>query len=218
MEMITTSIPWRPDEHEGLIRVGDWLANTSPRASNPLEWVYLVLEPIGEAAAVLEFQRITHEGRIKVTTNQATRILTTKLRPVRVLSQERPEATLNITREPPAQGKAPLLYWIFDEGFIRDLPWDPGEWHWQAISPLGNAPFYEPPSRVLATTNRSSLTMQGVRLQLRGICSTPSPQLSHGAQRLGSFQKSLDGMASAARAGDHLALRPARRNGDGTRG
>ncbi len=75
-----------------------------------------------------------------------------------------------------------------------------------------------PPRRVLATTNRSSLTMQGVRFQLRGICSTPSSQLSHGAQRLGSFQKSLDGVASAARAGDHLALRPVGRSGDGARG
>jgi hypothetical protein len=64
METITTSIPWRPDEHEGLIRAGDWLTNTSPRASNPLEWVYLVLEPTGETASVLEFQRITNEGCI----------------------------------------------------------------------------------------------------------------------------------------------------------
>ncbi len=130
METITTSIPWRPDEHEGLIRAGDWLANTSPRASNPLEWVYLVLEPTGETASVLEFQRTTHEGRIQATTNQATRIHTTKLRPVRVLSQERLGAIFKIAREHPAQGKAPLLYWIFDKGFIRNLPWDPGEWHW----------------------------------------------------------------------------------------
>ncbi len=142
METIKTSIPWRPDEHEDLIRAGDWFANSSPRASNPLEWVYLVLEPTDDTASVLEFQRITHEGRVQATTNQATRILTTKLRPVRVFSQERPGATLKIAREPPAQGKAPLLYWIFDEGFIRDLPWDPGEWHWQAIPPLGDAPFF----------------------------------------------------------------------------
>ncbi len=142
METIMTSIPWRLDEHEGLIRAGDWLANSSPRASNPLEWVYLVFEPTGDTVAILEFQRITHEGRIQATTNQATRILTTKLRPVRVLSQERPEATFKIAREPPVQGKAPLLYWIFDKGFICDLPWDPGEWHWQAIPPLGDAPFY----------------------------------------------------------------------------
>jgi hypothetical protein len=59
-----------------------------------------------------------------------------------VLSQERPGATLKVARELLAQGKAPLLYWIFDARFIRDLPWDPREWHWQPIPPLGNAPFY----------------------------------------------------------------------------
>jgi hypothetical protein len=142
MGTITTSIPWRSDEHEGLIRAGDWLANTSPRTSNPFEWVYLVFERTGETASVLEFQRITNEGRIQATTNQVTRILTTKLRPVKVFSQERPGATLKIAKEPPAQGKMPLIYWIFDKGFIRDLPWDPGEWHWQATPPLGDAPFY----------------------------------------------------------------------------
>jgi len=59
-----------------------------------------------------------------------------------MLSQERPGATLKVAREPLAQGKVPLLYWIFDVGFILDLPWDPGEWHWQSIPPLGDAPFY----------------------------------------------------------------------------
>jgi hypothetical protein len=69
METITTSIPWRPDEHEGLIRAGDWLANSAPRASNPLEWVYLVFEPTGDTASILKFQTTTHEGRIQATTN-----------------------------------------------------------------------------------------------------------------------------------------------------
>jgi hypothetical protein len=60
-----------------------------------------------------------------------------------MLSQERPGTTLKVAREPLAQGKAPLLYWIFNARFIRDLPWDPREWHWLPISPLGDAPFYE---------------------------------------------------------------------------
>jgi hypothetical protein len=27
-------------------------------------------------------------------------------------------------------GKKPPIYWIFESGFISDLPWDPGDWHW----------------------------------------------------------------------------------------
>jgi hypothetical protein len=91
---------------------------------------------------VLEFQKITPEGRIQATTNQTIKISTVKHRTVRVLSQERPEATFKVARKPPAQGKAPFLYWIFDACFILDLPWDPGEWHWQSSPPLGDAPFY----------------------------------------------------------------------------
>lgn len=26
--------------------------------------------------------------------------------------------------------------------FVQDLPWDPGEWRWQASPPLGDAPFF----------------------------------------------------------------------------
>ncbi|CAM6056560.1 unnamed protein product [Sphagnum tenellum] len=137
---ITSSIPWRPDEHEYHFREGDWIANLTPRRGSPLDWVYLVLEPAGATASMLEFQKITPGGRIQATTNQAIKISTVKHRLVRVLSQERPGVTLKVAREPPAQGKAPFLYWIFDEGFILDLPWDPGKWHWQSTPPLGDAP------------------------------------------------------------------------------
>jgi hypothetical protein len=128
-ETITTSIPWRPDEYERLFRVGDWIANPTPRAGSPLDWVYLVLEPADESALVLEFKKITPGGRIQATTNQTIKIPMVNRCQVKVLSQERPGTTLKVARKPPTQGKALLLYWIFDARFIRDLPWDPGEWH-----------------------------------------------------------------------------------------
>ncbi len=124
-ETIMSSIPWRPDEHEGHFRVGNWITNPTPRRGSPLDWVYLVLEPADATASVLEFQKITPGGRIQAMTNQTIKISTVKHRTVKVLSQERPGATLKVAKEPPAQGKAPLLYWIFDAGFILDLPWDP---------------------------------------------------------------------------------------------
>jgi hypothetical protein len=27
-------------------------------------------------------------------------------------------------------GKKPPIYWIFESGFISNLPWDPGDLHW----------------------------------------------------------------------------------------
>jgi hypothetical protein len=50
-------------------------------------------------------------------------------RPVRVLSQERSRTTLKVARDLPAPSKKPSFYWIFETGFIQDLPGDPGEWH-----------------------------------------------------------------------------------------
>ncbi len=108
--MITNSIPWRPDEHDDHIRIGYWIANPSPPAGNPLDWVYLVLAKDRETATVLEFQRITPSGRIQLTTNQALRISTANHQPVRVLSQESPRATLKVARDLPAPGKNALIY------------------------------------------------------------------------------------------------------------
>ncbi len=141
-EMITSSIPWRPDEHEDQTRVGNWIANPAPPAGNLLDWIYLVLAKDGDTAMALKFQRTTPSGRIQLTSNQALRISTVNHQPVRVFSQENPKATLKVARDPPAPGKKALLYWIFDFGFIQDLPWDPGEWHWQPNPPLGDAPFF----------------------------------------------------------------------------
>jgi hypothetical protein len=47
-----------------------------------------------------------------------------------------------VAREPPTLSKKPPLYWVFETRFIQDLPWDLGEWHWQNLHPLGDAPFF----------------------------------------------------------------------------
>jgi hypothetical protein len=78
-ERITASIPSRPNEHDCHFRVGDWIANPTPNAGSPLDWVYLVLEPTDETATMFEFQKISPRGRIQATTNQAIKISTSNL-------------------------------------------------------------------------------------------------------------------------------------------
>jgi hypothetical protein len=95
-----SSIPWRPDEYDCHIRVGDWIANPTPNSSNPLDKV--------------EFKKTTTNGHIQSTSLQAITITTADYRSIIVLSQEKPGATLKVAREPSAQSKNPLLYWIFD--------------------------------------------------------------------------------------------------------
>ncbi len=136
------SIPWRPDEYDYHIQVGDWIGNPSPGTGNPLDWVYLVLELTRDKANVIEFKNTSHNGRIQASALKAFTISTANYRAIRVLSQEKPDATLKVARDPPTPGKKAPLYWIFETGFIQDLPWDPGEWHWQSNPPLGDAPFF----------------------------------------------------------------------------
>jgi hypothetical protein len=49
--------------------------------------------------------------------------------------------TLKLAKDIPIPGKKPPLYWIFGSGFISDLNWDPGDWHWQQKHNMGDAPF-----------------------------------------------------------------------------
>ncbi len=60
---------------------------------------------------------------------------------IMVLFQERHGAPYKVVRELPTLTKLPL-FWIFESSFIDGLPWDPGEWHWQASSQMGDSPFF----------------------------------------------------------------------------
>jgi hypothetical protein len=104
--------------------------------------VYHVLESTPGKASVIEFKKTSTSGRIQATSHQALIIPIDNYHPVRVLSQEGPRATFKVAREPPASGKKPPLYWVFETKFIQDLPWDLGEWYWQTLHPLGDAPFF----------------------------------------------------------------------------
>ncbi len=107
-----------------------------------LDWVYMVLECTPATAKTIEFKKVTPSDCLQVTTNHPLTISTSNYHMVRVLSQEYLGAAFKVAREPPVPGKKPHLYWIHDTGFIQDLPWDLGKWHWQAIPPMGDAPFF----------------------------------------------------------------------------
>jgi len=141
-DIITNNIPWRPDEYDNLIQVGDWIGKPTLGSGNTMDWVYLVLECTLDKVNAIEFKKVMPSGRLQVTTHQPLTISMTNYRSIRVLSQENPGSTLRVARDPPVPGKKPHLYWIHETGFIQDLPWDPGEWHWRTTPPLGDAPFF----------------------------------------------------------------------------
>jgi hypothetical protein len=101
-----------------------------------------VLELIRDKASAIEFKKITPNGHIQTTTQQALTLSTKNYRPIRILSQEKPGSTLRVARDPPTLGKKLQTYWIFETGFIQELSWDPREWHWRTAPPLGDASFF----------------------------------------------------------------------------
>jgi len=74
--------------------------------------------------------------------NQIITIATSSYLPVRILFQESAKVSLRVAKELKTLNKKTPIFWIFETGFIQDLPWDPGEWHWKATLHLGDAPLF----------------------------------------------------------------------------
>jgi hypothetical protein len=91
--------------------------------------VYYVLESTPNTVSAIEFQKISPSGHIQTTSPHALTLFTENYLPVKVLFQERHMAALRVAREPLTPGKKAPVYWIFESNFIKDLLWDPGEWH-----------------------------------------------------------------------------------------
>jgi hypothetical protein len=139
-DIIIGSIPWRPDSFSPCAQPGDWVS--TPSSGTPLEWVYYVLEALADKVLVLEFRRIASSGQIRATNFQKLIIRPDNLSLIRVLLRERHGASLKVANDPPLANQRNKTYWIFESGIIKNLPWDPREWHWKEVHPLGDAPFF----------------------------------------------------------------------------
>jgi hypothetical protein len=137
---IIASIPWNPEELNNRVQTGDWISMPDPNMRTSPDWIYYVLKVHRGTAKVLEFKKISPSGIIKATTNTAITLATKGYKPVRIFSQEKHGSTLKVARNAPIAGKSPLTFWIFETGFIQELLWDPGEWHWQATPPSVTRP------------------------------------------------------------------------------
>ncbi len=141
-ETLIASIPWPISEDPTPLKRGDWVSDPAPPSGPPLEWVYYIIDATLSHAKAIEFKIMTPEGRIQASTNQTITIDTSSYIPVRILSQESAKASLRVAKVLKAPNKKTPTFWIFETGFIQDLPWDPGEWHWKATPHLGDAPFF----------------------------------------------------------------------------
>jgi hypothetical protein len=122
--------------------VGDWVSKKEADQTAPPEWVYQITDTNLTTASAKEFRRSSGAGRVQATSSHSTIIPLEGYEPVRVLAQDGHGATLRLAKDLLLPGKKSPIYWIFESGFIFDLPWDPGDWHWQSTRNMGDAPFF----------------------------------------------------------------------------
>jgi hypothetical protein len=89
--------------------------------------VYQITNTNLTTANAKEFKRSSSASRVQATSSHCTIIPLEGYKPVRVLTQDGHGATLKLAKDLLQPGKKPLIYWIFESGFISDLLWDPGD-------------------------------------------------------------------------------------------
>ncbi len=141
-DLIIASIPWDPATSNNVPSTGEWISKKEAGQTGPPEWVYQVVGTNQSTANVSESRRIFHTGCIQATSSHIITIPLEGYEPVRVLAQDNHRTTFRLAKDLPIPGKKPLLYWILESGFISDLQWDPGDWHWQQTHNMGDAPFF----------------------------------------------------------------------------
>jgi hypothetical protein len=126
-DLIIDSILWDSTIANNKPVVGDWVSKKESNRPTPPKWVYQITDTTHTIASAKEFRRSSSAGRIQATSSHDITIPLEGYKSVRVLVQEDHSATLRLAKDVPPPGKRPPIYWIFESGFISDLPWDPGD-------------------------------------------------------------------------------------------
>jgi hypothetical protein len=63
-ETFIASIPWPLSEDPSPLKNGDWISDPAPSTGPPFEWIYYIIDATPSQARVIEFKRMTPEGRI----------------------------------------------------------------------------------------------------------------------------------------------------------
>jgi hypothetical protein len=126
-DLIVVSIPWDPTTSNSKPLVGDWVNKKEADQTTPPEWVYQITDTNLTTANAKEFKRSSSASRVQASSSHYTIIPLEGYEPVRVLAQDGHGTTLKLAKDLLLPSKKPPIYWIFDSGFIFDLPWDPGD-------------------------------------------------------------------------------------------
>ncbi len=92
--------------------------------------MYQITDTNLTTASAKEFRKSSSTGRVQAISSHCTIIPLEGYEPVRVLAQDGHGTMFRLAKDLLPPGKKPPIYWIFESGFISNLPWDPGDLHW----------------------------------------------------------------------------------------
>jgi hypothetical protein len=127
-DTIINNIPWNRGAFSNRFQTGDWNNNRDIGDHTPLTWIYRVTGVSPNLVQAKEYRRVSPNGLIRVENPQEVTLCPESYHLIRVLIQEKHGAPFKVARELPSPPKPPIL-WIFEIGFIGNLPWDSREWH-----------------------------------------------------------------------------------------
>ncbi len=130
-DIIISSIHWNPVALSSGFKIGDWISSKATSHLALLTWIYRMAEVLPNLVKAIEFCRISLKGLIRAVNSQEVTLSPIGYHSVRILFQEKHIAPFRVVTYFSTLPKS-VLYWIFETSFIDILPWDSGEWHWQA--------------------------------------------------------------------------------------
>jgi hypothetical protein len=126
-DLIVANIPWDPATSNSKPLIGVWVNKKEADQTAPPEWVYQITDTNLTTTSAKEFRRSSSASRVQATSSHCTIIPLEGYEPIRVLAQDGHGTTLRLAKDLLPPGKKPPIYWIFESGFISDLPWDLGD-------------------------------------------------------------------------------------------
>ncbi len=141
-DLIIESIPWDPASANKKPVVGDWVSKRDPNRTDPPEWVYQITNINHATTSAKEFKNFQARDVSKQPAHMTSPFPLKGTSRSEYSSKKDTEQRLDWPKISPPPGKKLPIYWIFESGFISELQWDPGDWHWQQRNNIGDAPFF----------------------------------------------------------------------------
>ena len=138
-QWIISRIPWNPRRPLPPAQ-GTWLSSNQPERPSTAYHIIENKENPGLLQALV-FSIPTSRNRLTQQGEKPIAVPDRNLNFIRVVQWSKlKKGFMSINPKKPVPDTDTV--WLYEDGYVTDLPWDPGEWHWRKIGHLQESPFY----------------------------------------------------------------------------